>query len=237
MGNFWTLIARYSNRLRSRLDRPTRHCERYSTEFSINWKMGAIGKTYPRISPLIPLSIGTTKSGEPQGYLRNWWVSYLGLVREQVKKRTGRRWLSLNSQAVKNTCNASVESKGFCFYKATNGIKRHLAIDTLGFPNIDALYSRQCLGWCRIKREVYSQHRLLQVKTYRYSQDHHPARSWVSPRIFDSGVRADLPRDHKQNPVSTFYETLKTRESSTRKMWICSGNSLSGWSNAPMLGK
>jgi hypothetical protein len=27
-----------------------------------------------------------------------------------------------------------VDSKGFCFYKATNGIKRHLAIDTLGFP-------------------------------------------------------------------------------------------------------
>lgn len=24
--------------------------------------------------------------------------------------------------------------KGFCFYKATNGIKRHLAVDTLGFP-------------------------------------------------------------------------------------------------------
>jgi len=27
-----------------------------------------------------------------------------------------------------------VESKGYCFYKATNGIKRHLAIDTLGLP-------------------------------------------------------------------------------------------------------
>jgi transposase len=40
----------------------------------------------------------------------------------------------VDSQAVKNTCNASVESKGFCSYKATNGIKRHLAIDTLGFP-------------------------------------------------------------------------------------------------------
>ena len=39
-----------------------------------------------------------------------------------------------DSQAVKNTCNASVNSKGFCFYKATNGIKRHLAVDTLGFP-------------------------------------------------------------------------------------------------------
>lgn len=40
----------------------------------------------------------------------------------------------IDSQAVKNTCNASVESKGFCTYKATNGIKRHLAVDTLGFP-------------------------------------------------------------------------------------------------------
>ncbi|NEP29443.1 MAG: transposase [Moorea sp. SIO3I6] len=40
----------------------------------------------------------------------------------------------IDSQAVKNTCNASVSSKGFCFYKSTNGIKRHLAVDTLGFP-------------------------------------------------------------------------------------------------------
>ncbi len=40
----------------------------------------------------------------------------------------------IDSQAVKNTCNASVASKGFCAYKFTNGIKRHLAVDTLGFP-------------------------------------------------------------------------------------------------------
>ena len=40
----------------------------------------------------------------------------------------------IDSQAVQNTCNASVDSKGFCFYKATNGSKRHLAVDTLGFP-------------------------------------------------------------------------------------------------------
>ncbi|MEH2250518.1 MAG: transposase [Nostoc sp.] len=58
-----------------------------------------------------------------------------GRVREQVKKKP--QWTTLimiDSQAVKNTCNASVESKGFCFYKATNGIKRHLAVDILGFP-------------------------------------------------------------------------------------------------------
>lgn len=40
----------------------------------------------------------------------------------------------IHSQVVKNTCSASVESKGFCHYKLTNGIKRHLAVDSLGFP-------------------------------------------------------------------------------------------------------
>lgn len=35
---------------------------------------------------------------------------------------------------MQNTCNASEDSKGYCFYKSTNGIKRHLAVDTLGFP-------------------------------------------------------------------------------------------------------
>ena len=47
------------------------------------------------------------------------------------------KWTTLmiiDSQAVQNTCNASVGSKGFCFYKLTNGIKWHLAVDTLGFP-------------------------------------------------------------------------------------------------------
>lgn len=47
------------------------------------------------------------------------------------------KWTTLiivDSQATKNTCNAGVDSKGFCSYKATNVIKRHLAIDSLGFP-------------------------------------------------------------------------------------------------------
>ena len=50
------------------------------------------------------------------------------------KKPTWTMLLIIDSQAVKNTCNAGVESKGFCFYKATNGIKGHLAVDSLGFP-------------------------------------------------------------------------------------------------------
>ena len=56
-------------------------------------------------------------------------------AREQVKKKP--KWTTLiiiDTQAVQNTCNAGIDSKGFCFYKSTNGIKRHLAIDTIGFP-------------------------------------------------------------------------------------------------------
>ncbi len=40
----------------------------------------------------------------------------------------------VDSQVVKNTCNASRASKGFCHYKFTNGIKRHLGVDSLGLP-------------------------------------------------------------------------------------------------------
>jgi hypothetical protein len=33
-----------------------------------------------------------------------------------------------------NTDTAGIETKGFCHYKFTNGIKRHLLVDTLGNP-------------------------------------------------------------------------------------------------------
>ena len=34
----------------------------------------------------------------------------------------------------KNTDTANIETKGYCWYKATNGIKRHLLVDVLGNP-------------------------------------------------------------------------------------------------------
>ncbi|MFN7930196.1 MAG: transposase [Blastocatellia bacterium] len=34
----------------------------------------------------------------------------------------------------KNTDTANVETKGYCWYKATNGIKRHVLVDVLGNP-------------------------------------------------------------------------------------------------------
>lgn len=97
--------------------------------------MAAIGKTCPKTFPLIPPSIGTCVQWRQAGVFEKLMSLLHGQVREQAKKKP--QWTTLiiiDSQAVKNTCNASVDSKGFCFYKATNGIKRHLAIDTLGFP-------------------------------------------------------------------------------------------------------
>jgi len=69
-----------------------------------------------------------------------WRIDRVNAQIAPTGTRTGKKkspWTTLiiiDSQAVKNTCNASIDSKGYCFYKATNGIKRHLAVDTLGFP-------------------------------------------------------------------------------------------------------
>jgi len=57
---------------------------------------------------------------------------------------------------VKNTCNASIASKGFC-HKATNGIKRHLAVDTLGFPSsltVPKPTSLTTRDWLRCSRTI-----------------------------------------------------------------------------------
>jgi len=35
---------------------------------------------------------------------------------------------------VQNTDTAGIETKGLCHYTFTNGIKRHLLVDTLGNP-------------------------------------------------------------------------------------------------------
>jgi len=58
----------------------------------------------------------------------------MGRCGNKSKKNKWTRLLIIDSQAVKNTCNARVDSKGLCHYKCTNGIKRHLAVDTLGLP-------------------------------------------------------------------------------------------------------
>jgi transposase len=82
----------------------------------------------------------------------NWGDLPKDLPRTSQKKPQWTTLIMIDSQAVKNTCNAGVESKGFCFYatfvgeasptklayKCTNGIKRHLAVDILGWRDVKA---------------------------------------------------------------------------------------------------
>ncbi len=75
------------------------------------------------------------KQWRAEGVIEEIMKTLHSQLRENINKKP--EWTTLiliDSQAVKNTCNAGIESKGFCFYKATNGIKRHLAVDSLGFP-------------------------------------------------------------------------------------------------------
>ncbi|MDV2997810.1 MAG: hypothetical protein N4J56_007515 [Chroococcidiopsis sp. SAG 2025] len=102
---------------------------------SINSRTAATGKTCRKICFPTQPSIGTCIQWREAGVIEQLMSVLHGQVRSSGQKKA--KWTTLiiiDSQAVKNTCNASVKSKGFCFYKATNGIKRHLAVDTLGFP-------------------------------------------------------------------------------------------------------
>ena len=74
------------------------------------------------------------KQWRSQGIIQEIMETLHKRLRHQEEKNLWTTLIMIDSQAVKNTCNASVETKGFCFYKCTNGIKRHLAVDSLGFP-------------------------------------------------------------------------------------------------------
>ena len=108
--------------------------EKYWMVFSTNLRMVVTGVIYPRIYLLIRRYFGTTNNGVLEGVIEKIRDVLHGQLRQKVKKKA--KWTTLiiiDSQAVKNTCNASTESKGFLL-QSTNGIKRHLAVDSLGFP-------------------------------------------------------------------------------------------------------
>jgi len=56
------------------------------------------------------------------------------IEREKSKKKEQPSLLIGDSMCAQNTDTAGIETKGFCHYKNTNGIKRHLLVDTLGNP-------------------------------------------------------------------------------------------------------
>lgn len=133
----------------------------------------------------------------------------------------------IGSQAVKNTCTVSVGSKDFSFYKATNGIKRHLAVDMLGFP-----FFTHCA-----KANVSDDVRL--IKMLSLNTDYFKSKPVSIPKItilLEHGYHIDFliaelkqvyPLNYDKNPVSIVHQTLQAREGNTGKNWICaSGCSL-----------
>ncbi len=101
----------------------------YQLKNGCNW--GDLPKDFPPYSTVY----WHYKQWRAEGIIEEIMKILHGQLRDKINKKP--EWTTLiliDSQAVKNTCNAESASKGFCFYKATNGIKRHLAVDSLGFP-------------------------------------------------------------------------------------------------------
>ena len=88
----------------------------------------------PKIYLLTLQSFGIKNSGVIKELLRRFETFYMAKFPNKSKKVKWTTVMIVDPEAVKNICNASVDSKGFCFYKATNRIKRHKAMDSLGFP-------------------------------------------------------------------------------------------------------
>jgi hypothetical protein len=89
----------------------------------------------------------------------------------------------------------------YCFYKATNGIKRHLAIDILGFS-----FFTHCTP-ANVSDDAGLIEMLSQNIDYFKSKPVNIAKITillfprVSPGIFDSTVRAGLSADYDKNQV------------------------------------
>ena len=72
-----------------------------------------------RLATLLNSLLALAFSGEPQGCSSNWWASCMEKFASRTKKKT--KWTTLiiiDSQAVKNTCNASVDSLMLLFLQS-----------------------------------------------------------------------------------------------------------------------
>jgi len=165
---------------------------------------------------------GSLRSDDGNLTLQGAWTSQ--------KKLKWTRLLIIDSQAVKNTCSASVQSKGFCHYKCTNGIKRHLAVDTLGLPFFTHCTLFECIRRSRLNWTVEPQSELLSRLTRQYPENYHSAWQRVSPGQAHSRIAKTLPTNYDQGQVWTRTIANQSRENSPRSIWICpGGNPMGHW--------
>ena len=190
----------------------------------------SFGKTCPSTCTLNRPYIGTCIQWRTlRSDRRTDFSSYILKCARQVKKKpSGRRCKSSTSLAVKNTCNASIISKGYCFYKSTNGIKRHLAVDTLGFPFFTNCTKANLSDDAGLVEMLAQNIAYFKSKPVNPREDYNLTRPRLPSWISDRGVRADLPTNHEENQVWTLDKTIVARKRSEREIWICSGCSKMG---------
>jgi len=122
-----------------------------------------------------------------------------GKVREQKPKWT--TLIMIDSQAVKNTCNN-------CIRPQQTNIKRHLAVDTLGFPSsltVPKPTSLTTRDWLRCSQ-------LFQSQTREYSQDYNFGRSRLSSWNNQPSTARNLSPDPDQNSVWALPKTFKAEK-------------------------
>ena len=184
----------------------------YQLKNGCNW--GDLPKDFPPYSTVF----WHYKQWRSAGVLEQIRDTLHAQVREQVKKNhSGQCWWW--STRKRNTCNAGVESKGFCFYKATNGIKRHLAVDTLGFP-----FFVHCT-----KANVSDDQGLIEILTHNI--DYFKQRPDDLPKLtilMDNGyhrthncARADLSSSYDPDSVWVGSQTDQGSEAGARENRIC----------------
>jgi len=101
------------------------------------YQNGCNCRTLKKTCRLYSTVCGTTEQ-EVSGVIDKLMTVLHEQVREQVKKKkpSGQRWSSSTHQAVQNSCNAVVDSKGFCFYKAINMELTPSCIGHIRFPSL-----------------------------------------------------------------------------------------------------
>jgi hypothetical protein len=92
-------------------------------------EVGAICRRIFQIGSRFIRSFG---GGKTMGLGKKRWRTLAGQELQKVKKKEFPSLSIGDSMCAKNTDTANLQTKGCCWYKTTNGIKRHLLVDVLG---------------------------------------------------------------------------------------------------------
>lgn len=179
MGDYWTTVAPEEANQTAKVDKATN----LRVASFINSRTGVTGAIYPKTYRPCRAVFWHYKQWREAGLLEQIMTTLHGKVREHGKKnQSGQPYWSSTSLALKNTCNAGVESKGFCDYKCINGIKRHLAVDTLGLPFFTHCTPAVCEWWRWLDWTIEPELGLLSCQACEHPKDYNCAQATATTR-------------------------------------------------------